>query len=432
MAQMQSLNEWFAMLRRRAWLVVLVAIIGTLVSLNIALNQPRYFEATAVIQIETPQIGQDVTGQPAGISDAAHRLQLIQQRLMARDNLLKVIDKHALFADAPGLPVEEQILQLRLATRISQISQGMDAWRPGAIPSGLSVTVRLGDAQKAAEVANEFVAAVIQENVLRRIGIAQEKLEFYSTEEAHVLAEMDTVEQTIADFKAANVDSLPENLSSLRMQLASLRDTELEIDRQIIGLESNSSRARASVLEQQTALLEEQKALIRGRISDIEASLAAGPVVEQQYAQLNRDLRELQDRFSVITRNRAEAEMAQVLESRQQSERFEVLETALVPQYPVSPSRKKVALIGIFVSVLAGFALAYAIEVMNPVIRSAAQLERALEISPVVSIPHISTPKERRGRLVAAIGAAVLLIAAIPLVLRWMGERVLPLRLLGN
>ncbi|WP_294612054.1 Wzz/FepE/Etk N-terminal domain-containing protein, partial [uncultured Roseovarius sp.] len=72
------------MLRRRLWLIVLVTVVGCVGAVIFALNKPRVFEATAVIQIETPQVGRDVTGRMVP-TDAMQRLQLIEQRLMARD-----------------------------------------------------------------------------------------------------------------------------------------------------------------------------------------------------------------------------------------------------------------------------------------------------------------------------------------------------------
>ena len=56
-------------------------------------------------------------------------------------------------------------------------------------------------------------------------------------------------------------------------------------------------------------------------------------------SRLDRALDQLQEQFNVITRRKAEAEMGQRLETNQQAERLEVLERALVPDSPVSPSR---------------------------------------------------------------------------------------------
>ncbi|MWD30020.1 chain-length determining protein [Aquicoccus sp. SCR17] len=430
MSQIQSVPELLAMLRRRAFVIVFIALAGCIMSLWFALNLPREYEATAVIQIETPQVAD---GSPATSSTAAsHRLQLIQQRLMARDRLASMIESHGLFPDRPDMSMSEKIYALRVATRIEEIREGVESWQPGGTPSGLRVSVRLGDPDQAAIMANEFVDALMEQNRARRETQATETLDFYSEEEAQVTAEISRVERELAEFKRANADALPAGLTQLRSQLSGLRDTVLEIDRQIISLDSETGRTRQSVADSQAAQLRQQKALVEDRIAELEAALASAPTVERQYNALTRQLDELQNQLSVVTRRRADAEMTQVLESRQQTERFEILETALPPTHSVSASRKKVALLGGALSVVAGLGAAFLLELFNPAIRSAAQLERVLGLSPVVSIPMVSTSMERRRRTLLWIGGLAVIFAGLPLLLRMVTDRFGMLKLLGG
>ena len=431
MSSIKSLPDVMRMLRRRLWLIMLVALIGSVVSIMVALNQPKVYQATAVIQIETPQVERDSRGQIIG-SDARHRLQLIEQRLMARDHLIKMIDNHGLFADAHDMPLSQKIYQLRISARIEQITVGMPGAGPATTPSGLSVTVSLGDPDKAAEVANDFVDAVISQNRQRRMESVRETLDFYSDEEARVDARIVALEEQIADFKRANADALPTSIGSMRDQLGTLQETLLEIDQQIIALETESSRQREEVFARQVGQLNDQRALVSSRIAAIEAALAAAPRVERELGALNRDLTQLQEQLTAITRNRVEAEMASVLESRQQQERFEILETAIPPQYPVSTSRKKLALAGGLASLALGLALALVLEIMNPVLRTPSQLEDELGITPVVSIPVVRLRGERRARLFKRLGTLALALLVLPILFRLIEERLLPLRALGG
>ncbi|WP_417733769.1 Wzz/FepE/Etk N-terminal domain-containing protein [Roseovarius sp.] len=429
MGSIQSLPGLLRMLRRRLWLIVLVTVVGCVGAVIFALNKPRVFEATAVIQIETPQVGRDVTGRMVP-TDAMQRLQLIEQRLMARDNLIKVIDKHDLFANAPKMPLPQKIYNLRMSTRIEQISVGLQG--VATTPSGLSVTVRLGDPQKAADIANEFVDTVLTQNRERRLALVRETLGFYSTEEARVSAQIASVEAEIAEFKRANADALPANAGALRAQLNMLNETSLEIERQIIALETDSSRQRQEVFTRQAEQLGDQRALVEARISGIEEAIIAAPRVERELGALSRKQTQLQEQLNTITRNRVEAEMASVLENSQQQERFEILETAIPPAIPVSASRKKLALMGGAASLLLGLVLALVLELMNPALRSAEQLEQELEITPVVTIPVIRLRRERRIRAAKAIAAFLFALFSLPLVLRLIHERIIPLRFLGS
>ncbi|WP_297774663.1 Wzz/FepE/Etk N-terminal domain-containing protein [uncultured Roseovarius sp.] len=431
MGSIQSLPDFLRVIRRRLWLILLVAFTGSVLSVIIALNQPKIYEATAVIQIESPQVGRDVTGQTVA-SDANHRLQLIEQRLMARDNLIKVIDRHDLFANAPNMPIAEKIHSLRISARIEPIAVGLPGMGPATRPSGLSVTVNLSDPVKAAEVANDFVETVIAQNRERRLDLARETLDFYSAEEERVSGQIATLESEIADFKRANADSLPSSISPLRDELRTLNETLLTLDQEIIALETEASRQREEVFARQIGQLNDQRALVAGRIDRIESALAAAPRVERELGALTRDLTQLQDQLSTITRNRVEAEMASVLESRQQQERFEILETAIPPDFPVSASRKKMAIAGGIASLMAGLGLALILEFMNPALRSAAQLEKELDITPVVTIPVVRLRHERRRKILRVAGTVVMVLLVLPIVFRFVQERLMPMRLIGG
>lgn len=431
MSAIQSMPDLMRLLHRRLWLIALVGVIGAVLSVLIALSQPKVFQATAVIQIESPQVGSDLTGQTIA-TDANHRLQLIEQRLMARDNLVKVIERHGLFADVPNMPLAEKVHQLRTSARITPITVGIPGMGPATTPSGLSVTVNLNDPVKAAEVANDFVETVITQNRERRMDLVRETLDFFSTEEARVSAQIAEVEGVIADFKRANGASLPSSITPVREELRTLNETLLALDQQIIALETESTRQRQEVFARQIGQLTDQRALVSARIAANEAALAAAPRVERELGALTRNLTQLQDQLSTITTNRIEAEMASVLESRQQQERFEILETAIPPEFPVSASRKKLAIAGALASLVLGLALVITLELLNPAIRSAAQLEKELEITPVVTIPVVRLRHERRRRALRIAGTVLAVLLVVPLVLRLVQDRLMALRLVGG
>ena len=219
------------------------------------------------------------------------------------------------------------------------------------------------------------------------------------------------MEAKIATFKRDNAEALPSGTGALRTQLTTLEDNQLTLARDIVELEGNSSRQCEEVVSRQLGLMREQQRLIEQRISDINETLLQAPEVERELSALERDLDRLKDQYSVITRRKADAEMGQMLEDRQQTDRFEVLETALVPEVSASSGRKKIAIAGAVASMLAGVVIAFVAELLNPAIRSAAQMERALGLQPVVSIPVVSARRDRRGRQLRTVTAVGLLVA---------------------
>ena len=77
------------------------------------------------------------------------------------------------------------------------------------------------------------------------------------------------------------------------------------------------------------------------------------------------------------------------LEQAQQAERFTLLERALVPQYALGSGGKKLALLGSVASLFGALLLAFGLDLLHPVVRSSAQMERQLGLRPVIAIPEL-------------------------------------------
>lgn len=414
MSQLTSPRYLIRMLWRRLPVILLVLMVGLPASIWFALQQPRLFEATAVIQIEAPQVAEQLTGAAQMTTSADSQLDLIQQKLMSRDNLATIAERFGLFQTES---VSLQVGFLREAVTIVKLIDQSQTWRPDVQPSGLAITVRLGDSEQAAAVANEFVREILEEAQARSEGRAARTLDFFVSEEARVSAEILAVEARLAEFKRVNSAALPEGLSAQRDRLTRLVESQIDLDQQLIELQTSSDRLRDDELARQTDLLQQQRGLITQNISEIEAALSGAPEVERQLNALDRELEQLNAEFVVITSRRTEAAMTQLLESQDQAERFTILETAVPPEIPVSASRKKLAMAGGIVSLIVALGLALSLETLNTSIRTADQLEAQLGVRPVIVVPNLRTRKRglRRGGgwVFALMGLAALAVAAV-------------------
>lgn len=419
MNQLGTFSDLKSVLRRRLPLILLLTLLGCALSVHFALQQPKSYEAIAVVQIEAARIVDTRTGR----TDAGHRLQLIEQRIMARDNVLEVIEDYDLYSDIDET-IGFKVALFRESTRITPVMDSSQPWLTNGSPTGLTITVTMTDPEQAADVANELLARVVDQGRSRQEDEATQALAFFTGEENRLSAEILALETRIAEFKRANADSLPSTVVAQRTRLDALRQTELDIDRDIIQLETNSRRTREGVLEAQVAQLEQQRRLVSDRIAEVEAALLAAPAVEQELSIMTREFEQLREQMRQVTTRKVDAETKFSLQQQQQTERFEVLETALVPENPVSRSRKKTALMGGIASAVFGFGVAIMLEMLNPAIRNSAQLERALGIQTVVAIPVVTTRRERRFQkfLVLGwfVGLAVVIAGAVRVVTdRW-------------
>ena len=415
MIRLAILDEILRAFLRHVTLLVFVVFVGVIASLVFALSLPRTYETMAVIQIEQPDI-ETASSTATANGQILQQLQIIEQRVMARENLQGIIDEFDLFDDLPSMTPNKKITALREAASVSQISDPALAWRPDVIPTALSITVALGNPDLAAAVANELVDNVVDQNRARREVRARETMAFFEGEEERIGAAIREYESQIADFRQKNSASLGTGITAQREELRTLRDAELVVSREILELNSGQ-RANSTVFANRVSRLEEQRNLLRARIDQVEVVIAAAPELERQLTGFERELRQLTEQYQAITRGRAEAEMRLMLQETERSESFFILERAVAPDEPVSPNRKKIALAGCILAMMVGVGLVYLMELRNPVIRTEAQLERLLGLRAVAVIPNVQVKRERvLKRMIWVTGAFVAILLAMAIV----------------
>ncbi len=424
MGNIFSLADVLALIRRRFVIILAAVLVGSVLTLLSVVRQPHVYESYAVLQVELPRVSADAAVAGA-VSRSAQRLQLLQQELTGREGMLRLMADHRLFADLP-LTQTEKVQLLQRSIRIETIRAGQSSFGVEQPVSALVIAVQLGSPEQAAAVANDLAQHVLEMTTQRQSERVQETLEFYAGQDRRLGAQIAALEAEITAFKNANIDSLPEGLQARHDEIGRLDETLRELERQSLQLrqELATLQARGSpraielrqitALETQIAGLAAQTASIAARRAAVEAAIGRAPAVESQLGTFARRAQQLQDQSSVITRQRVEAETSQRLDSERQTERFELLEPALPPDWAMASGRRKLMIFGVFGSLMVGLGIAFGLELRNPVLRSARQMERALDLRPVIAIPDLSTRANRwRGRGRRALALALVLGAAL-------------------
>jgi protein tyrosine kinase modulator len=230
MEQNFDLRRYLAVLRRR-WLYLLVPAIAVFVAAGVvAYLLPSAYEATATILVESQQIPTELAS-PTVTTNAEERIQVIQQRLMARDNLLQIANKFDLYADERGkLSPTDKVDRMRSATSIHQIDVGS---RRGAGVIGFTVTFQYTDATIASRVTNEFVSSILSQNIQTRLSRASETTKFFEQQLSKLDQQLLALEAKIAEFKRTNESALPETLPYRRTQLLQLSSDIADLDQKI-------------------------------------------------------------------------------------------------------------------------------------------------------------------------------------------------------
>ena len=396
MSQFRTFEDLFEMLRRRGPMIVALTGLGAVAALLCALSLPRGYEAIAMIQVDSPAVTAE--GAASGMGPA-RRLQLIEQRLTARDNLVNMIERHGLFTGLEALALNEKVALLRRSVRIEPVT----AARPGlgdARLTALAIFVQMGEPGLAAAVANDFAAGILAHNRAAQDARLRESLAFYEAEGERLSAAIAGLEAEISAYRTANSDALPAGLTARH-------EERLQLDEELRGIDRRMLEAG-----HERAALAEQRAPLAARRDLLAEAIGRTPSVAMTLGSYDRRLRQLQQEYDAIARRRAEAGAGQRLEDGWRGERFSMLETALPPERPMASGRPKVLVLGVAGSGILALALAFLLDLLNPVIRNAAQFERQLGMRPVAVIPHIETPADGRRRRTAMATAMVLTLGA--------------------
>jgi tyrosine-protein kinase Etk/Wzc len=401
MGPIQTIEDLINLLRRRGVMMALIITLAASATLAHVLMRPEIYEAIAVIQVQSPSVGEESQTS----NEIARLLQTTEQQLTTRESLLEMIERHDLFSDTEGMNDDNKIYAMRTAVTFQSIATAsQQAFGTPTSVSALTITVRLGDAEQAARVANDFAQNVLDRSIASQASRARDAATFFQTEEERISRQISALDDEIERFKAANpvvdettiageratidaeIRAVSQEILAAQAELASLREKDRlrETDRRrIIDLE-----ARETVLKTQRAALEGQRENLVDRV-------ARTPEIERQLGAYARNLEQLQSQFQSVSERKVDAETTLRLEQENHANRFSMLERAVVPEYPVGGGRKKLLFAGTMGGIIAAFGLALLLEMMNPVIRTSGQMYRQVGIRPVITLPELDLAKGR-------------------------------------
>lgn len=286
------------------------------------------------------------------------------------------------------------------------------------------------------------------------------------------LLQIDTQQQTLLDQKAQlervlNNPGLPSQLPSsqqspeerqllvLTGQLAQARaiysDTHpnvLQLKAQIEVLESaiqgivadpNGTSTGTAVspvaleIERIEALIRaalQERETLEQQLKDIQFTIDQTPSVTMGLNALNRKYASVQNQYNNAVMEFNRASTGESIETRQQGERFEVIEQPTKPEDPESPNRLLIAAAGLVGGLGAGLGLVVLLELLNKSIRRPSELVKALGIQPFATVPYIATQSEiLRSRLRTAAGLLTIIIG-VPALLYIIHYQYMPIDLI--
>lgn len=228
----QSIGDYLAAIKRKLLIIVVAFLILLGIAAAVAILLPPVYQSKGTILIESQQISKDLV-QGAAATYAGERIEVIKQRVLTRENLLKIIEKHKLYSkDRKDLTSSELVDRMREAIIINLLSADTGK-RNNKVTIAFEVSYDSERADLAHKVANELVTLFLDENVKARTESATETTVFLTEQADGLRKALEEIEDKVATFKQKNSNSLPEHqelyMASLQRMELGIKDIEREI-----------------------------------------------------------------------------------------------------------------------------------------------------------------------------------------------------------
>lgn len=250
-----NLRFYLSLFLRRLHYFLIALALGTAIGLTVSTLLAPVYVAQARLLVESEQIPDSLAASTVQIG-AQEKLQIIQQRILTRANLLEMSNRLGIYADLPPsrrMNPDEIVADMRARVQIG-VPSGRAGRGGGTQATIVNVSFRASTAQMSATVTNELVTMILREDVAMRTGAASQTLDFFTQEVARLDQELARIGARILAFKTENQEALPDSLDFRRRQQALEQDRLVQLDRDRALL--NERRTRLVTLYETTGQVE--------------------------------------------------------------------------------------------------------------------------------------------------------------------------------
>lgn len=218
------------------------------------------------------------------------------------------------------------------------------------------------------------------------------------------------MENQLASLQARYSDSYPD-VVKMKDDIAALKKTAKESQSGANDGDSASStqpavepqqiqqlRAQVHAFDQVLSEKTTEQEQIKGQIKVYRDRVQSSPAVEQQYKEITRDYQTALDFYNELLKKRDQSAMATELERNQQGEQFRVLDPANLPDKPSFPNRPLFALGGFGGGLGLALGLAFLLELRDTSLRSEREVEFALKLPVLATVPIIEPVRRKKSR----------------------------------
>jgi polysaccharide chain length determinant protein (PEP-CTERM system associated) len=152
----------------------------------------------------------------------------------------------------------------------------------------------------------------------------------------------------------------------------------------VLNTQLNDLKVEMESLEGKNDYLRDQIAVIQTRVDNT-------PLRAIELAKTTRDYDITAGKYRDLLAKGLEAQLSANMEKNQKGEQFQVVDPASFPEKPVAPQRPRVVLIGLALGLMAGIGLVLLLEMLDPSLKRADEVESLVGVPLLATIPAVAT-----------------------------------------
>jgi polysaccharide chain length determinant protein (PEP-CTERM system associated) len=229
--------DLFGLARRRGKLMAIASGAVILVTFWISMALPNLYVSSAMILVEPQSVDESLVDSGVLKSNLSDRLGLMTAEILSRSRLSKIITEMDLYQDEHDDMQRFEVVDLmRSFVIVEPVLNELEVQRRNQDVNfnTFRIVFKHEKPRIAKEVAQRIANDFINANITSRTEITAKSLEFMGDEIESLTGQLAVVERQIAEVKAANVGSLPEEMGSnqrmLQLAMGDLRGAQRNFD----------------------------------------------------------------------------------------------------------------------------------------------------------------------------------------------------------
>ncbi|MBU4319252.1 MAG: protein GumC [Proteobacteria bacterium] len=140
---------------------------------------------------------------------------------------------------------------------------------------------------------------------------------------------------------------------------------------------------------------------ITNEIKLYEQRVETTPKREQELMSLTRDYNNMLESYKSLSNRKIEAEISVNMEKKQKGEQFRIIDSAKLPERPISPNMKRLFLLFVALGIGSGCGIVFLMDIMNTSFKNKEEVESYTNLPVLATVPVLVKPRIEKLRKIS-------------------------------